>query len=211
MKILIVDDHALFREGLCHVLDALENEVNILEAADYDRAMQTITAHPDIDLVLLDLNMPGKDGFTALDTFSHLYPTLPVVILSASNQRSDVQRALDAGAMGYIPKDTTSSIMLSALRLILSGGIYVPPNITQADNLATSPENNQTNGLTPKQLQVLALLVQGYSNKDIAELMQLAESTIKMHVTAILKTLGVNNRTQAALAAEKLGLGLTTN
>lgn len=211
MKILIIDDHALFREGLCHVLNSLEDEVSILEAADYDRALHSIAAHPDVDLVLLDLNLPGKDGFTVLDTIGLRHPTLPVVILSASNQHSDVQRALDAGAMGYIPKDTTSSVMLSALRLILSGGIYLPPNVAQADQAAALPANNHASNLTPKQLQVLTLLVRGHSNKDIAENMKLAESTVKMHVTAILKTLGVSNRTQAALAAEKLGLCLSVS
>lgn len=209
MKILIVDDHALFREGLCHVLNSLENEVSTLEAANYDRALQNVSENPDLDLVLLDLNMPGKDGFTALDSFANLYPALPVVILSASNQRSDMQRALDAGAMGYIPKDTTSSVMLGAIRLILSGGVYVPPNMVLQEKPNTQSGINHSSSLTPKQLEVLSLLIQGCSNKDIAMEMKLAESTVKMHVTAILKSLGVSNRTQAAIAAEKMGLCLS--
>lgn len=206
MKILIVDDHTLFREGICHVLNALEDDVSILEAANYDRALQNASEHPDLDLVLLDLNMPGKDGFSVLDTFTHLYPALPVVILSASNQRSDMQRALNAGAMGYIPKDTTSTVMLGALRLILSGGVYVPPSIAQQQNTNTQTTNHHSNGVTPRQLEVLTLLIQGHSNKEIARELKLAESTVKMHVTSILKSLGVSNRTQAVLAAEKLGL-----
>lgn len=209
MKILIVDDHALFREGICHVLNALEDEVSILEAANYDRAVQNASEHPDLDLVLLDLNMPGKDGFSALDTFTHLYPALPVVILSASNQRSDMQRALNAGAMGYIPKDTTTTVMLGALRLILSGGVYVPPSIAQQQNTNAQTINHHSNGVTPRQLEVLTLLIQGHSNKEIAKELKLAESTVKMHVTSILKSLGVSNRTQAVLAAEKLGLVTT--
>ena len=207
MEILLVDDHALFREGLCHVLNGLDNEINILQASNFEQALHYVTTNPDLDLVLLDLNIPGKDGFTALDTLAGHYPAIPVVIISASNQRSDIQQALDAGAMNYIPKESTSSIMLNALKLILAGGIYVPPNMLQSNQLAPQTANN-TRGLTPRQLQVLALLVRGCANKEIASQMQLAEATVKMHVTAILKTLGVTNRTQAAMAVEKLGLVL---
>lgn len=211
LKILIVDDHTLFREGVSHVLDELSSEISIYEAPDYERAMHLMVATPDMDLVLLDLNMPGKDGFTALDTFTVQYPALPVVILSASSQRSDIQRCLDAGAVGYIPKDTSSVVMLSALRLVLSGGIYTPPNMMQDFAPEASVPATNGNGLTPRQLQVLTLLVQGLSNKEIARQMALAEATVKMHITSILKSLGVSNRTQAAMAAEKLGLGLPPN
>lgn len=201
LKLLIVDDHALFREGLCHVLRALDEQAEILEAPDYERALQHARANPQLDLVLLDLNMPDKDGFTALDSFSASYPTIPVVILSASNQRADIQHALDAGAMGYIPKDTTSAVMLGALRLILSGGVYIPPSLAQTE-VKVSPENAHNTSLTPRQLDVLALLVQGHSNKDIATRLGLSEGTVKMHVTSIFKELGVSNRTQATLAAQ---------
>ena len=207
MKILVIDDHALFREGLCHVLNALEEDIRIIEAADCDRGLQHAAENPDLDLVLLDLNMPGQDGFTALQVFSKQYPATPVVILSASTQQRDVKRALDSGAMGYIPKDTTSAVMLNALRLILSGEIYVPYNmaIDEYESQASSPNGS---GLTPRQLEVLALLVQGHSNKKIAQRLDLAEATVKMHVTSIFKGLGVDNRTQAAMAAERQGLKL---
>ena len=207
MKILIIDDHALFREGLRHVLDALEANVSIIEAADCDRAFLLAAENPDLDLVLLDLNMPGKDGFTVLQIFTKKYPATPVVILSASTAQSDVQRALDSGAMGYIPKDTTSAVMLNALRLILSGEIYVPYNMTQPDYEIQNTANGATR-LTPRQAQVLALLVRGFSNKKIASQLDLAESTVKMHVTSIMKGLGVDNRTQAAMAVEKQGIKL---
>jgi len=211
LKILIVDDHALFREGLRHVLNELGEVIEVLEAADFESASTYVSANPDLDLVLLDLNMPGKDGFSALDTITKTYPAMPVVIVSASNRRSDAQRALDSGAMGYIPKESTSKVMLNALRLILAGGIYVPANMIQAEPDATASSKQNTHGLTPRQIEVLALLVQGCSNKEIAIQMQLAEATVKMHVTAILKTLGVNNRTQAAIAVEKLGLDVSSN
>ena len=209
MKMLIVDDHALFRAGLSHVLNELEENINILEASNCESAFEQVTANPDLDLVLLDLNMPDKDGFTALDTFSKEYPAMPIVILSASIQRSNIQRALDAGAMGYIPKDTTSSVMLNALRLILSGGVYLPPSMAQQaiDNVNFNGSN--AHNLTPRQLEVLTMVVQGNSNKVIAARLELAEATVKMHVTAILKSLGVNNRTQAAMKAEQLGLNFS--
>lgn len=126
MKVLIVDDHALFRDGLCHVLNALDDKACILQAADYASALQQASTHSDLDLVLLDLNMPGKDGFAALATFVKQYPALPIVMLSGSRLHQDIQRALDTGAVGYIPKFTTSIVMLTALRKILSGGTYVP-------------------------------------------------------------------------------------
>lgn len=206
LKILIVDDHALFREGLLRVLSDLDEDMTVLSAADVRHAVQEIAAHSDLDLVLLDLNMPGQNGFTALDIFSEKYPALPVIILSASTQRSDIQRCLDGGAVGYIPKDTTSVVMISAVRLVLAGGIYTPPSVLQEDEDNTDIHLPNAAGLTPRQMQVLNLLVQGCSNKEIAGHMALAEGTVKMHITSIFKQLGVSNRTQAALAAEKLGL-----
>jgi DNA-binding NarL/FixJ family response regulator len=214
MKILLADDHALFREGMRYVLRELAESVALLEAADCDSALRHAADHPDIDLVLLDLNMPGVDGFAVLDLFSSRYPALPVVILSASNQQGHMQRALNAGALGFIPKETTGMVMLNALRLVLSGGIYVPPSIA----LKESPETRgvksghlESQAFTPRQQETLKLLVQGYSNKEIARRMDLAEATVKMHITAIFKSLGVSNRTQAVLAAKNLNLGFNTD
>ncbi len=204
MKILIVDDHALFRDGLCYVLNALEADITILEASDFECALKHTQDNNNIDLVLLDLNLPGKDGFTVLDSLTERYPALPIIILSASNQMVDIQRALDAGAMGYIPKDTTSAVMLNAIRLVLSGGIYIPSNFVQQQT--QTHKNKCLTGITPRQMQVLALLTQGLSNKVIAAQLGLAEGTVKMHITSIFKILGVSNRTQAVLASDKLGL-----
>ena len=134
---------------------------------------------------------------------------MPIVILSASNQQSDIQRALNAGAMGYIPKESTSSVMLNALKLILAGGIYVPPTLAKQINQKVNQSDSIGNDLTPRQLQVLKMVIQGHSNKVIAAELNISEATIKMHVTAILRSLGVSNRTQAAMMAEKLGLCIT--
>lgn len=200
MKILVVDDHALFLEGLAYVLDKLESDVNILEASNYEEAVNMLNKYPDIDLTLLDLSMPDKDGFTLLSYCRKNFPLVPAVVLSASKEQSDLNRALDGGALGFIPKDTTSKIMLNALRLIMSGEIYIPASMTQRSN----NNHNTAESLTPRQHEVVELMMNGLSNKKIASEMGIAEATIKMHVTAIFKRLGVSNRTEAALAAQKL-------
>ena len=192
MKILIVDDHSLFREGLCYVLNKLDDHVDIVQASTYDEAIQAITENNNLDLVLLDLSLPGKSGFSLLDKIITLNCILPVVILSASEQSRDINRAKAVGAMGYILKSTTSVVMLSTLRLILSGGLYFP-----------SVLNNNKLSLTPRQVDVLDLLIEGNSNKLIAARMSVAEATVKMHITAIFKSLGVTNRTQAVIAAKE--------
>lgn len=204
MKLLVVDDHGLFREGVCQALSRLEENVVIFEASSCDQAIALVANNSDLDLVLLDINLPGKNGFEALDEVTKNYPALPVVILSASNARVDVRRALNKGAVGFIHKDTTSEIMISALRMVLAGGIYVPPNMVEHETLEQIEQ--APSDLTARQLQVLLFLANGHSNKVIASDLNLAEATVKMHITAIFKCLGVSNRTQAALEADKLGL-----
>lgn len=204
MEILVVDDHALFREGLHHVLNQMDTDVTILEASNFDQAIKIATENLNLDLVLLDLNLPGKDGFSTLDAMTRRFPALTIVILSASSLRHDVERALEKGAAGFIHKDTTSAVMLNALKMILSGGVYVPPAIMMS--LSSGQPGSNAHGLTPRQLEVLSLLVEGHSNKAIATRLGVAEATVKMHVTAILQGLEVSNRTQAVRVAEKLGL-----
>ncbi len=150
--------------------------------------------------------MPGTGGFAALDTLSQKYPALPIVVLSASESRADMQGALDAGAMGFIQKSATASVMLSALRLVLAGGVYVPPALVQTNGVASVASAGDTAGLTPRQLDVLAYVIEGKANKVIAAELGLTKATVKAHITAVFKTLKVTNRTQAALAAERLGV-----
>ncbi|MEP7706161.1 response regulator transcription factor [Paraglaciecola sp. 25GB23A] len=202
MKILVVDDHALFCEGLCYVLEKLDNNVSILEANNFNDAVTQLNTNIDIDMVLLDLNMPDKDGFSVLDFCREHYPLISIVVLSASKKRSDMNRALEAGAMGFIPKDTTSNVMLGAIRLIMTGDIYVPQSM--AMNVPDEDEE-LANSFTPRQLEIIPMMIKGFSNKKIALEMGISEATIKMHVTAIFKRLEVNNRTEAALAARTLG------
>lgn len=185
-----------------YVLADLAEDVSVLEAATASEAMEILSREPEVDLALIDLHMPQVDGFSLLDSCRAQCPTLPLVVLSASASPVDVQRAMDAGAMGYVLKDTASKVMLSALQVVLSGGVYVPRLVASAVDLQEAPS------FTPRQLQVLSMIVEGAPNKLIASRMEIAEATIKMHVTAIFKKLGVDNRTQAALAATKMGLDL---
>ncbi len=200
MKILLADDHALFREGMRHVLAQLDENVEIVEAGDCAQTLAAIGAQADFTLVLLDLDMPGEGGFAALDTLSEQHAALPIVVLSGSEERKDMRRALDSGAMGFIPKSATAPVMLSALRLVLAGGVYVPPALLGGNTgevAKSAPE------LTPRQLEVLDKMTEGKPNKIIAAELGLTEATVKAHVTAVLKTLNVTNRTQAVRAGER--------
>lgn len=215
MKILIVDDHPLIRDAVRHVLTQLDRNVEVLDAETCNEAGERIAAHPDLDLVLLDLSLPGSSGLSALESLRQQYPSVPVVVLSARDEPGVVLRALDAGAMGFIPKTSSNELMLSALRLVFSGGVYVPPQALSGDPPASSPAPGAAApsgvtpseiGLTERQTEVLALMLQGKPNKVICRELNLAEGTVKIHVTAILKALGATNRTQAVIAASRIGL-----
>jgi DNA-binding NarL/FixJ family response regulator len=215
MKVLLVDDHALIRDALRGVLRELDGEADVLESASYQQAMDIVRQHDDLMLVLLDVQLPDRDGFEMLAELRQRYPALSVVMLSAFTGRDNVTRALDAGALGFIPKTASREVLLSALRLILAGGIYIPPDILAAapSSAATPgrsavPGPRQTPadfGLTERQVEVLALMMQGKSNKLICRALDLAEPTVKNHVSAILKALEVTNRTEAVLAVAALG------
>jgi DNA-binding NarL/FixJ family response regulator len=212
MKILIADDHALFREGLRHVLSQLGDQVTIVEASDFPQALAAVEQTGDIAVVLLDLAMPGMAWNDGLSRLKELLPeTVPIVILSASDDRRHVLQAVNLGAAGFIPKTSSSRVMISALKLVLSGGVYLPPALLQQggqglDGLGPVASGGGVSFLTPRQREVLALLGEGQSNKEIARVLTLAEGTVKLHVTAILKALDVNNRTRAVVAAAQLGL-----
>jgi DNA-binding NarL/FixJ family response regulator len=215
MKILVVDDHVLIREALRGVLKELKGDVAIVEAANSRQAMQRIEENSDLELILLDLNLPDRSGFDVLAELRERYPAISVVMLSASNDRDDIATALDLGALGFIPKSAQREVMLSAFKLIFSGGIYVPPEILGRPQPARTaqprsgrPPSAAELGLTERQMDVLALMMQGKSNKAICRALDLAEPTVKNHVTAILKALKVTNRTEAVIAAGTLGLAL---
>jgi DNA-binding NarL/FixJ family response regulator len=207
VKILVADDHAMFRDGLRYALASLDDDVEILEAKDCAEALALVGSHPDLDLVLLDLAMPGMDGLAGLHALRARRPAVPVVILSGSEEPADARRALDRGAMGFIPKSSSSSVMLGALRLVLSGGVYLPPAFLehfQTGRTLSGAPSIETLGLTPRQHDVLRLLGKGQSNKEIARVLGLAVGTVKLHISAILRALGVGSRTRAVIAAARL-------
>ena len=219
MKILVVDDHVLIREAMRGVLRELKGEAAVvIEAPDSRQAMRQLEQNPDVELVLLDLGLPDRDGLEVLVELSERYPTVSVVVHSGQLDRDRVMKALDLGALGFIPKSAQREVMLSAFNLIFSGGIYIPPEILDRHQPApataqagsASPKRRVSAadlGLTERQMEVLALMMQGKSNKGICRVLDLAEPTVKIHVSAILKALKTANRTEAVIAAGALGLG----
>ena len=221
MKILVIDDHPLIREALRHVLRALDEAIELIEAQNLAEALDASRTHPDLQLMLLDLALPGTERFEALRELREQQPAIPVVVLSASDDPQTVKQALDLGAMGFIPKTSSNDILVGALRLVLAGGVYLPPEVLRTaasggilrdwgahSGTSGGSLSARDIGLTQRQMQVLGLLIQGKPNKLICRQLQLAEATVKIHVTAILKALGVANRTQAVIAVSKLGLKL---
>lgn len=207
MNILIGDDHLLFREGLCRLLTQLDEKANFFEAGTYDEALALAQGDQDFDLILLDLQMPGWPGFAGIQQICEIQAGTPVVIVSASESQADVRAALDAGASGYIPKSSSVKIMLSALNLVFSGGVYVPPAAIQTESHGGGAGGGNAGGapgspsLTQRQRDVLRCLREGKSNKQIAYELGLSEGTVKIHVTAVMRSLGVRNRTQAVIAS----------
>jgi DNA-binding NarL/FixJ family response regulator len=211
MKVLLVDDHVLIRDALRGVLKELADDATVLEASDSRQAMRLIEAHPDLHLILLDLNLPDRDGFAVLADLRRRYATISLVVLSAFHDRDNVLRALDLGALGFIPKSAPRDVMVNALRLVIGGGISIPPEALgraeakEAQPAARRPVSPTGLGLTGRQVEVLALMMQGKSNKVIYRTLDVAEPTVKHHITAILKALKVTNRTEAVIAVGSLG------
>lgn len=200
VKILIADDHALYRKGMRDLIRQFDAGAEILEVGDWQSALELLERHPDSALAVIDLNMPGMETFEGLRAFLDRGETVPVVVMSASESPLDMKRALDAGAMGYIAKSETAAVMTGALRLVLSGGIYVPPRLIQTSPTPGVQSNGRPFGLTPRQYDVLTRLADGKSNKEIGRELGMAERTVKIHVGAVLKALGVTNRRQVAKA-----------
>lgn len=230
MKVLLIDDHPLILSALQTVIAGLDESVSMVGVETAAEARQRLKDEDDFDLVLLDLQLGDASGFDVLEEFRSVYPALPVVVISASDRASDVIRSIDMGAMGFVPKRSSTEVLAQALRLVMSGGIYVPPmslgseapaapapgptgqaaRLQQISQLATATEYQMQTGLeslslTPRQTDVLALLLQGKPNKLIARELGVSVETVKDHVAAVLKALGVNSRTQAVLAVSQMG------
>ena len=228
MKVLLIDDHPLILSALQTVIEGLGDDVQVVGADSAAAARLTLKQQIDFDLVLLDLQLGDASGFDLLEEFRAAYPALPVVVISASDRASDVIRSIDQGAMGFVPKRSSTEMLSQALRLVMSGGIYVPPmslgnevssapaepapaqqRLQQIQQAASDSAYQTTGGLeglslTPRQTDVLALLLQGKPNKIIARELGVSVETIKDHVAAVLKALGVSSRTQAVLAVGQM-------
>jgi DNA-binding NarL/FixJ family response regulator len=217
MKVLLCDDHALLREAMRGVIKELVPDASVIEAADGRQMAKLIAEDPQLDLLLLDLNLPDQDGISLLRELRERHPEITVVVLSAFQDRETVRRCLGLGALGFIPKNTERDVVLNALRLVLSGGIYIPVQALDgaearaAQNCGSASTGDLRArlpprlGLTDRQIDVLALVMEGKSNKAISRVLGLAEHTVKNHMTAIFKALQVTSRTEAVIAVGKLG------
>jgi len=228
MKVLLIDDHPLILSALQSVIQGLGDDVTVVGAGSAKAGREALQADSDYDLVLLDLSLGDADGFDVLREFRAQYPALPVVVVSASDRSSDVIHAIDLGAMGFVPKRASNESLFEALHVVMSGGIYVPPMTMGSESAPLKPEGDtvpsvlrvvreqaeagevqgypplQSLGLTPRQTDVLALLLQGKPNKLIARDLNLSVETVKDHVAAVLRTLNVSSRTQAVLAVSQM-------
>ena len=209
MKVILADDHALFRDGFALLLQQHEPNVQCHVGSSFDDALILLQTHSDADILLLDLNMPGMHGVSSVHEVQQKYPGVPVIILTAEESRSQMEALLATGAAGYIPKSSSALVMVSAIRLVMAGGIYVPPQLL-GGGLSAPPRGaaglEGAAHLTERQLQVLRLLAAGKSNKLICRELNLGEGTIKVHLSAIYRALNVTNRTEAAMGAQRLGL-----
>ncbi|MFM8899337.1 MAG: response regulator [Burkholderiales bacterium] len=225
MKVLLIDDHPLILSALQSVIRGLGDDVQVSGVASGTAARELLQKDSSFDLVLLDLHLGDTDGFDLLTELRSTYPALPVVVVSASDRASDVIRSIDLGAMGFVPKRASNETLFEALHMVLSGGIYVPPmSLTPGQDPASDepqgavasaaqtrgfqePVNLASLGLTPRQCDVLALLLQAKPNKLIARELNISVETVKDHVAAVLRVLGVSSRTQAVLAVGQMSHG----
>ena len=227
MKVLLIDDHPLILQALQTVIQSLGNDTTVVGAGSARAARDALRADADFDLVLLDLQLGDADGFDVLAEFRRTYPALPVVVVSASDRHSDVIKSIDLGAMGFVPKRASNDTLFEALNMVMSGGIYIPPMTLGSEPSAIKPEGDTVPsvlrvvreqsqeyqspaaplaeiGLTPRQTDVLALLLKGLPNKLIARELGLSVETVKDHVAAVLRALNVSSRTQAVLAVSEM-------
>lgn len=207
MKILIADDHALFRDGLALRLEQIMPDAIITQASGYSQVLKILQSETQPDVLILDVEMQDLPWLESLKQIRELNPKLKIIVISASEDSRTIRNILSTGVKGYIPKRSEVKVFNNALRLILDGGTYVPPNLldgVSSNNL--SGKNIGIRTLTNRQSQVLDLIAQGKSNKQIAYDMGVSESTVKLHINALLRSLKVNNRTQAVITAQKIGL-----
>jgi len=214
MRLVLADDHVLVLDALQSFLTGIDPNIEVLRATSFDGALKLVAPPKDIDLAMLDVNMPGMNGLEGLSVIHRRFPDLPVVLLSGqTNPPHEVRSALALGAAGFIPKELSGEAMIKALQLVLTGDTYVPAMAlveteSEEPNAKTTELDGATtplDGLTPRERQVLALVCEGHSNKSIAREMGLQQATVGYHLGGIFRKLGVSTRTQAATLAMKLG------
>ena len=201
MKILIVDDHALFRAGLRMLLAAIGRNICCIEASDVNEALALIALHPDLALCLLDLSLKNESGFDAKHQIKTSAPTVAVVEVSGADDSATIRNCIDAGAMSFIPKSVPPEVLTQALQHVLGGAVYLPEQI-----VSVMEETQQRAPLSPRQMQVLQCLSRGLPTKLIARELELSEHTIKEYIALIFQALGARNRTEAVIKASRLRL-----
>ena len=208
--IVIADDHPLFRGALRHAITSLIPSSQVLEAGGLDELTAALDRKRDVDLVLLDLTMPGVQGFSGLLYLRAQFPEIPVVVVSAHEDPTVVRRAIEFGASGFVPKSLDTDQIGSALIAILAGGMWTPPDIDlgASEDRETADLVRRLASLTPQQMRVLMMVSEGLLNKQIAYELGVSEATVKAHVSAILQKLGVESRTQAVIASSRIGATL---
>lgn len=207
IRIIIADDHPLFRDALRRAIESLLPTASVSEANGLDCLQDVIAADREVDLVLLDLTMPGVQGFSGLIYLRAQYPDVPIVIVSANEDPAVIRRAVEFGASGFIPKSLDLDGIGAAVRTVLAGDIWAPPDIDldAGEDRDTADLARRFGRLTPQQMRVLMMLSEGRLNKQIAYALGVSEATVKAHVSAILQKLGVDSRTQAVIAASRIG------
>lgn len=211
---MVVDDHPLFLDGLLQVLQQSDKNLVPLQVSSADAALEVLAENPNFDLILVDINMPGMDGIDLLTTLVEREIWVPAVVISAQDNPRSIIQALDAGALGFIPKSFNANQLLGALKQIFQGEVFLPENIAKQIEQLRRAENGKRQhtrngedyGITPRQHRVLQLLVKGYSNRTIATTLNLSEHTVKSHLKSIFANLGTTNRTECVQKAEQLGL-----
>ena len=208
-RVVIADDHPLFRGALREAVTGLFQHVEIGEAGSFEDVSRLLESGGDVDLILLDLNMPGVRGFSGLMYLRAQYPSVPIVVVSANDDPTVIRRCMDLGTSGFIPKTLGIEEMRAAIKRVLEGGVWTPPDVDLSAGADTETANLMARlaSLTPQQVRVLMMLSEGLLNKQIAYELSVSEATVKAHVSAILQKLGVESRTQAVITAAKIELG----
>ncbi len=210
MKVLIADDHALFRDGLSLNLERIDPQAVVFQAGSFSQALKILDDEKKLDLIIIDLDMPDMQWEEGLAELRKKSNGARYVVISATEDSRSIRRSLEQGISGYIPKRSDTKVLSGALKLILDGGTYFPPSVfetgSSSANSAQNGDKPKNKMLTNRQSEVLGLVAQGLSNKQIAYNMGVSEATVKLHINALLRSLGVTNRTQAVVTAQKMGL-----